>query len=113
MMSRYYSADQAEAYNAGMEEARRAYFRHTPGDINQMLFRAETQDHKFTITYDDVECGIELNVTFKNRWKQDDTFGPINVGVSVRMRSLKDAMARVGEFIARHPGEEPYCSVDY
>lgn len=98
-----------EIYREGQEDAQRAYFRPDHGDIRQDLFRAETNDHKVFIGFDDVEFGVYLEVTFKRRFDRDHNAVKVMVG---RGR-FDSAMARALDFLSRHPHHRPHCSVDY
>lgn len=102
-----YNEREIVAYREGQDEALR--FKANHGDIHQDLFRAETDDHKVYIGFDDVEFGIFLEITFKRRFDRDGALKTIMAG---RGR-FDTTMARALDFLARHPHHKPYCSVDY
>ena len=82
---------------------------HNPYDVYQILFRAETPDHNITISYDDVEWGVVLSVTFKNRWTVDG----FTVNRIIQTGTVAKAMERLARFLQQHPIGEPRCYVDY
>lgn len=88
-------------------------FQYGPHLLVQDLFRAETPDHHVAVTYDDVECGVQLHVTWKNQWRGTDGPLPYRRHVSLPMQNANQAITRAVDFIVRHPIEEPYCAVDY
>lgn len=104
-----YNEREISAYREGAEEALR--FKANHGDLRQDLFRAETDDYKIYVGYDDVEFGTFVEVTFKGRY--DRRYPDCLLKVMVCCGTGKKAMARAMRFIAAHPISEPYCSVDY
>lgn len=107
MHSRFQTEAEFQAYRRGSEDALR--FNANPDGILSTLFKAETAEHKFHIGFDDVEFGVYIEVTFKHRYDSEHNFRKVMVG---RGR-FPSAMARVLDFLSRHPHHEPYCSVDY
>lgn len=102
-----YNEREIAAYREGAEEALR--FKANHGDIHQDLFKAETDEHKIYIGYDDVDLGTFLKITFKRRFDREG-----NVVEVIGHRGRFDTcMARALAFLARHPYEPPYCDVDY
>lgn len=95
------------AYREGADEALR--FKADHGDINQTLFKAETDTHKVYIGFDDVEYGVFLEITFKHRFDRDGHVKKVMVGKG----QFESAMFRALDFLARHPHHRPHCSVDY
>lgn len=102
-----YNEREIAAYREGAEEAIR--FRANHGDIHQEIFRAETDDYKLNVGYDDVEFGNFIAVTFKRRFDRDGYCK----NVMLSCGSARRAMTRALRFIEQHPVQEPYCSVDY
>lgn len=102
-----FSESEMAAYREGQSDALKFNANH--GGIRQALFKAETDDHKIFIGFDDVEEGVFLDVTFKRRYDRDGNQKIITVG---RGR-FADAMQRAIDFLARHPHHRPYCCVDY
>jgi ATP-dependent RNA circularization protein (DNA/RNA ligase family) len=102
-----YNEREIAAYREGQEEALR--FRANHGDIHQDLFKAETDSHKVYVGYDDVEFGVFLEITFKQRFDKDGNIKK----VMVSRGRFDTALARALDFLARHPYERPYCNVDY
>jgi hypothetical protein len=94
-------------FRYGYEEGQKFRSRH--GDIHQDVFKAETDDYRIYVGYDDVEFGNFLEVTFKNRYDADGC----QKKVMVSCGSARKAIIRALEFIEHHPVEEPYCDVDY
>lgn len=102
-----YNEREIAAYREGAEEALR--FKANHGDIHQDLFRAETDQHKLYIGYDDVEFGVFLEITFKQRWDREGNA----VKVMVSRGRFNSCLERALDFLSRHPYERPYCNVDY
>lgn len=82
-------------------------------DIHQDVFKAETETHKIYIGYDDVDLGVYMTLTFKNRWVRDEVFGPIQRKFEFQFKSANEAIARACVFLSEHRVEEPYCTADY
>jgi uncharacterized lipoprotein NlpE involved in copper resistance len=101
------TTNEIRAYYQGQEDALK--FNSRPGDINQTLFKAESADWKLLVGYDDVELGVYLEVTFKNRVDAEG----VTKTVTMPMRSMKAAMERATTFMTNHTPDEPYCDVDY
>lgn len=101
------SIDERQFFDMGRDEALR--FRRNQGGIYQTIFKAETEDYKLQVGYDDVDFGVYIAVTFKRRFDRDGA----EKNVMVPCGTAKQGIARIAAFLERHPPEEPYCAVDY
>lgn len=101
------TAEERQIYNQGAEDARR--FQQNQGAIYQNIFKAETNDFRFHVGFDDVDLGVYLSVTFKRHFTKDGH--PKEAMVSCG--TARKAIARVMAFLDRHAPDEPYCDVDY
>lgn len=102
-----YNERELAAYREGATEAVR--FKARPGEITQTLFTAETATHHLYVGYDDIEFGVFLEVTFKDRFTSAGCVCKVTAGSG----NYADVMARALAFLARHPHPRPYCNVDY
>lgn len=102
-----FNENEMAAYREGQAAALKFNANH--GDIRQDLFKAETDDHRIYIGFDDVEEGVFLDVTFKRRYDRDGHQKKVTVGCG----RFDNAMQRALAFLIRHPHHRPYCSVDY
>src|SRR4051812_761895 len=104
------NADEHAIFVAGARHAQR--FEHGSHLIHQDIFKAETSKHHLYIGYDDVEDGVSLTITFKNRWLKMDTALPYPRKAVMHFRSAGEALERALKFLAKHSVAEPYCTVD-
>lgn len=77
--------------------------------LHQDVLKMETADWRIYVGYDDVDDGVYLTLTLKNRWNADGE----RVTRTVHCGTAQKAIERAMRFVAQHPVPEPYCTVDY
>jgi len=107
MSHAHYDEREHAIFRAGQEAALR--FNAGSHLIHQDVFKAESANWKLYVSYDDVEFGNTLTITFKDRWDNDGALKQ----VTIQCGTAKKGIERALKFIARHPVEEPRCDVDY
>ncbi len=107
-MPEHYTDEERSAFRAGVDAERNGFRCNPHSDLYQDVLKIETAEFKLHLTYDDVDAGYEMAVTFKGRLRNDEI-----VSRRIHLDSYAAAMARAARFMATHAPPRAVCHVDY